>query len=490
MQDSYLGIDIGTSGVKCIVINDSQAILDQQTVSLPISRPQDLWSEQNPADWWNATCEALDALKKRNPDNLKAVRSIGLTGQMHGAVLLNGKGDVLRPAILWNDNRSGEECAWLEKHCPQIRTITGNIVMPGFTAPKLLWVQKHEPDIFAATAKILLPKDYIRYLFTGAFISDMSDSAGTLWLDVAKRQWSDIVLSACSLNKTHMPELCEGSDTAGTIKAELCERWGFSKDVSFAGGAGDNAAGAIGIGATRDNRAFISLGTSGVYFIGTNDYKACPEKTVHSFCHALPDTWHQMGVILSAASCIKSAATFLLHDESDKAGTRFNLDSFNTDNKVVFLPYLSGERTPHNDPFATGAFVGLTHDTTRHDMMQAVLEGVAFAFADCQDALAAAGSTASELAVIGGGSRNKLWGKILATVLGKTLVYYKDADQGPAFGAARLAQISKNPKNVNMLLDPPEKLENVEPFKAWYTHLNGRLVQYRDLYNGLKSVRG
>lgn len=485
MSETYLGIDVGTSGVKCIVIDSAQRIVDQQTVPLSVSRPHPLWSEQDPADWWNAVCNGLDQIAARSPAAMKSLRAIGLAGQMHGAVLLGKDGQVLRPAILWNDNRSGAECAQLQSEFPQILDITGNIVMPGFTAPKLVWVKNNEPEIFAATDKVLLPKDYIRYLFSGTLHSDMSDAAGTLWLDVKKRAWSADALAACGMTLAHMPEACEGTDTTGTIKPELAARWGMPDDVTFCGGAGDNAAGAVGIGATRDNRAFISLGTSGVYFVGTNDYHAAPEKTVHSFCHALPDTWHQMGVILSAASCVKTASSFLFGDTN--AAAHFNDLAFNEENKTVFLPYLSGERTPHNDPFATGAFFGITHDTTRTDMCLAVLEGVAFAFADCQDALASAGSHASEVAVIGGGSRNHLWGEILASVLHKNLIYYRDADQGPAYGAARLAQISKNPEAVDDMLNQPEILETVMPNPAWSKGLQTRLEQYRSLYQATKT---
>lgn len=489
-MDTYIGIDVGTSGVKSILIDNDQTIIDQQTIPLPISRPHPLWSEQNPQDWWQATCESLDQIAARHPDAMARVRSIGLAGQMHGAVLLDNAGTVLRPAILWNDNRCQAESQWLQKELPEILSITGNLVMPGFTAPKLVWVRDHEPDIFARIAKVLLPKDYVRFCFSGAYVGDMSDSAGTLWLDVKKRAWSDDCLNACGLTRAQMPELCEGSDISATILPDLAKRWGMAADVTLAGGAGDNAAGAIGIGATRDNRSFISLGTSGVYFIGTNDFHAAPERTVHSFCHALPNTWHQMGVILSAASCVTAASKFLFDDDNPKTSGHFDLPDYDASGSAIFLPYLSGERTPHNDPHAKGVFWGLNHDTSRAEMAAAVLEGVAFAFVDCQDALAEAGSVASELGVIGGGARNKVWGQILASALNKPLTYYKDADQGPAFGAARLAQISLNRDNESVLLKQPETVGRVEPDAAFRDKLQKKLAIYREIYDGLRNVKG
>ncbi|MCB9986325.1 MAG: xylulokinase [Rhodospirillales bacterium] len=475
--------------MKALLTDSEFQILDRETVSLPISRPHPLWSEQSPEDWWTATRSAIDAIKARRPKDIAQVRAIGLAGQMHGAVLLDKNDKVLRPAILWNDGRCAEECALIEQSVPDSRAITGNIAMPGFTAPKLLWVKRHEPDIFAQVACVLLPKDYIRFRMTGEKLGDMSDCAGTLWLDVNKRCWSDKMLAACDLSEKHMPKLCEGDSVAGTLRSDLAERWGMNPGVIFAGGGGDNAAGAVGIGAVRDDQAFISLGTSGVYFVATNQHCAAPERTVHAFCHALTGRWHQMGVILSAASCVKTATGWLgAHDEAELCAPLEK--HFNTDLNTVFLPYLSGERTPHNNPNATGCYVGMTHDTMRADLAQATLEGVAFAFADCQDALEAAGARPKEVTLIGGGSRNDLWGEIIASVLNKTVVYVADGDQGPAFGAAKLAALAHNPADAERILARPSVLARTQPNKAWQEGLRARLQTYRDLYTRIFTTEG
>ncbi|MDE1901175.1 MAG: xylulokinase [Alphaproteobacteria bacterium] len=484
----FLGIDVGTSGVKAILTDAQSRIVDQQTVALSISRPHPLWSEQNPQEWWEATLAAIDQIKSRKPAEIAAVRGIGLAGQMHGAVTLDKNNNVIRPAILWNDGRCEEECRILEEKIPALRKITGNIAMPGFTAPKILWLARHEPENFAKIDKVLLPKDYVRFRFTGAFFSDMSDAAGTLWLDVANRRWSDDMLAACGLRQEQMPVLREGSDVAGILKAELAQRWGMGADVVFAGGAGDNAAGAVGIGALGEGQAFISLGTSGVYFAGTNQFRACPEKTVHAFCHAVPATWHQMGVILSAASCIKSAANFLGASSDQELAGLVHDDNLNLHNNVVFLPYLSGERTPHNNPAATGSFFGLTHETTRADLVQAILEGVAFAFADCQDALAAAGTDADDIMLIGGGARNRTWGSLISAALNKRILYVADGDQGPAFGGAKLARIAATGEKINDVAHRPEVTKTVIPNEKLKNYLSPKLEKYRSLYGQLKPL--
>ena len=280
----FLGIDIGTSGVKAIVLSAEDALLDQASAPLSVSRPQPHWSEQDPADWWNACGTAVAAL---DAGLRRAVRAIGLTGQMHGAVLLDAHNAVLRPAILWNDGRGVAECCELERRVPGARAITGNIAMPGFTAPKLLWIARHEPDIFAATRTVLLPKDYIRLVMTGEKASDMSDSAGTLWLDVARRAWSDEMLAACDLSPSHMPRLYEGTAQTGTLRPEIAAAWGMAR-VPVAAGGGDNAAGAMGVGVIAPGNSLLSLGTSGVTFAVTDAFRPNPAEAVHAFCHCLP----------------------------------------------------------------------------------------------------------------------------------------------------------------------------------------------------------
>lgn len=445
----YLGIDLGTSGVKAILLNEQGQVVATHTEPLPLSRPHPLWSEQDPADWWTATDNSLLALGAEH--NLATVKALGLTGQMHGATLLDQQGQVLRPAILWNDGRSAKQCQALEKAVPNSREITGNIMMPGFTAPKLAWVKQFEPDIFSRIDKVLLPKDYLRWRMTGVFASDMSDAAGTMWLNVAKRDWSDEILAACSLSRKQMPSLFEGNQITGELSAELAQRWGIARVPVVAGG-GDNAAGAVGVGLYRAGQAMLSLGTSGVYFAVSEGFLSNPQQAVHSFCHALPNKWHLMSVMLSAASCLDWAVK-LTGMDSVASLLKLVEESTPAQSPVWFLPYLSGERTPHNNPNATGTLFGLTHEHGPADIGRAVLEGVGFALAEGMDALHATGLKPDSITLIGGGARSAYWRQMLADISGQTLEYRTGGDVGPALGAARLAQLAMNPdKSMEELL--------------------------------------
>ena len=478
----YMGIDIGTSAVKCAVIDGDGALVDQASAPLSVARPQPLWSEQNPADWWSATNLAVAGLRSTSR---KAVRAIGLSGQMHGATLLDRDYQVLRPAILWNDGRSAQQCAELEQTAAGMLKITGNRAMPGFTAPKMLWVRQHEPEIFAQTATVLLPKDYVRLRMTGESASDMSDSAGTLWLDVGQRRWSETMLAATGLAKSHMPALYEGNEITGSLRAELAASWGMARVPVVAGG-GDNAAGAIGVGVVRPGDAFLSLGTSGVLFLASDGYRPNPERGVHTFCHAVPLRWHQMSVILSAASCVDWAAQVCgLAD----AGALFDLaESRNRPAATeLFLPYLSGERTPHNDPHAKGVLFGLTHETTPAAVAQAVLEGVAFAFRDGLDALLAGGAAVESIAVIGGGARSAYWGRILSAALRRPLVYRDAATVGPAYGAARLARMGAERASVEDVCTPSPILHVAEPDDRLSGLYAQRIGRFRSLYRHIKD---
>ncbi|MCM2678487.1 xylulokinase [Echinimonas agarilytica] len=481
----YIGIDLGTSGVKAVLLDDNDQVVASHNVSLPISRPYPLWSEQNPEDWWNATLEAVDGLKESG--QMAQVKAIGLSGQMHGATLLDAEQKVLRPAILWNDGRCAAECELIEQRVPEARSITGNIVMTGFTAPKVLWVQRHEANIFAQIDKVLLPKDYLRFKLTGDFASDMSDSAGTCWMDVGKRDWSNEMLAATGLNRSHMPKLCEGSDITGTLSAELAARWGCSQ-VGVVAGGGDNAAGAVGVGLTQPGQAMLSLGTSGVYFAVSDGFSANPDSAVHAFCHALPNTWHLMSVILSAASCLA-----WLDNATGKTGVPEMLDELDRftpePGDPFFLPYLSGERTPHNNPMAKGMFFGLTHETDRPAMARAVLEGVGFAFADGFDALHASGVKPDEVSLIGGGARSPGWRQMLASILNQTLVYRKGGDVGPALGAARLARLAMNPDTPIAEICPvPELVETHKPVVADVAAYQERRATFRKLYAKVEDL--
>jgi xylulokinase len=479
----YLGIDIGTSGVKAILMDEAGAVVQIAQAPLSASRPHDLWSEQGPADWWAATNSAVSDLDLQHRH---AVKAIGLSGQMHGATLLGADNQALRPAILWNDGRSAAQCAALQDALPKLGQITGNLAMPGFTAPKLLWVREMEPEIFAQVKTVLLPKDYVRLRMTGDFASDMSDSAGTLWMDVGKRDWSDDVLAATGLDRSHMPKLYEGSEATGQLRAELAEAWGMAR-VPVAAGGGDNAAGAIGVGVVRPGDAFLSLGTSGVLFLANGGYTPHTSGGVHSFCHALPGRWHQMSVILSAASCVDWAAKLIAMKD---AGDFFAaIEARNAPSTgEMFLPYLSGERTPHNDPNAKGVLCGLTHESDAAAIGQAVLEGVAFAFRDGMDALTDSGAHVDSITVIGGGAKSHYWGKILASVLGRPLIYRDGGEVGPAYGAARLAQIADTGAAVEAICTAPAILHVAEPDDALADLYSERLPKFRSLYTQLKSV--
>ncbi len=361
------------------------------------------------------------------------LRAIGLSGQMHGATLLDADDRPLRPAILWNDGRSHAECDELHAALPGLEQITGNRGMPGFTAPKLLWVRRHEPQVFRSVRRVLLPKDFVRLRLTGEAASDCSDAAGTLWMDVAARRWSSRMLNACGLEERHMPRLVEGTDPTGNLLASAAERLGLRR-IPVYGGGGDNAAGAIGLGVVRDGEAFMSLGTSGVLCVACDTYRPNPSVGIHTFRHAVPRRWHQMAVILSAASCLEWAARVAGMATVGELLAR--VEAANAPAKELFLPYLSGERTPHNDPHARGVLFGITHDTTAEAIGQAVLEGVAAAFRDGLDALLAAGSNIGAISVAGGGAQSLYWTRLLAAALGHALQVRESAAVGAALGAA------------------------------------------------------
>jgi xylulokinase len=478
----YLGIDIGTSAVKAVLLAADGHVAGQASAPLAVSRPRPLWSEQEPEDWWRGAVAAVRQL----PARLRAaVRAVGLSGQMHGATVLDAQGHALRPAILWNDGRAFAECAELEAAEPRSRKITGNIAMPGFTAPKLLWLRRHEPEVFGRIARVLLPKDYVRLRLTGEYLSDLSDSSGTLWLDVGARRWSLSMLVACGLGPGHMPGLVEGSDQAGLLRASAAEALGVPI-VPVAGGGGDNAAGAVGAGVVAHGQALLSLGTSGVLFVANDRFLPNPAGAVHAFCHALPGRWHQMAVLLSAASCL-DWVTRLGGFSSVPDALAAAVPHAGAAALPLFLPYLSGERTPHNDPHARGVFFGLDHDTDGGALVQSVLEGVALAFRDGLSVLTEAGTSISELSVIGGGSRSESWAALLSCALERTLVIRDAAEVGPAFGAARLAALSIREASERELCTPPAVTRIIEPDPAEVERLRGRYQRFRSLYRALRD---
>lgn len=480
----YLGIDIGTSAVKALIVDDQGQVLAQSHAPLTVSRLRPLWSEQDPAQWWQATQQAVLAL---DPDLRRAVRVMGLSGQMHGATLLDGRDRPLRPAILWNDGRSEAQCGELEFRAPKSRSVTGNLAMPGFTAPKLLWVQRHEPELFRRIAKVLLPKDYVRLCMTGEYATDVSDASGTLWLDVARRAWSSDLLAATNLNEDQMPRVLEGTELSGTLRAQVAADWGVDAGVALAAGGGDNAAGAIGVGVIDPGQAFLSLGTSGVIFAADDRFRPNPERAMHTFCHCLPHRWHEMSVILSAAACVEWVAKLVGYPDAKTALTEAER-THERSSEEIFLPYLSGERTPHNDPHALGVFFGLTHRTDPAAIVRAVLEGVAFALADGVDALREAGVDLQRLSVIGGGARSLYWGRLLAAALQLPLDYRSGADFGPAYGAARLGRLALKHESPEEVCTPPPISDTLAPDASLVETLTPKRMVFRELYSKLRRV--
>ena len=480
----YLGIDVGTSAVKAILVDERQMPIAEADVPLPISRLHDLWSEQDPESWWQAVQRVMDQLHVKEASALADVRGIGLSGQMHGAVLLDSGNRPLRPAILWNDGRSFREAQELGEGHPELSRTAGVIPMPGFTAPKLLWLARHEPTTFRAVRKILLPKDYIRLKLTGAVVTDMSDAAGTWWLDEARRDWSDAALEATGLSRDHMPGLVEGSQTSGIVRAEVARRWGLRSDVVVAGGAGDAAAGAVGLGAIGGGSAFISLGTSGQLFVTMETFTTAPEAVVHSFCHALPGRWFQMAAMLNGASCLSWTAHLLKRDIGDLL--RETEAAYREPSSLLFLPYLTGERTPHNDPHARGVFFGLSPETRQTDLAQATLEGVAYSFADAKRVLDQAGTPVTSAGMIGGGSKSAFWAGIFASVLNIPITRFQGSDKGPAFGAARLARLAATGEAPEDVCTPPNILEAIEPEPQLVDLFRPRIEAFQSLYQALK----
>ncbi|MBO6901596.1 MAG: xylulokinase [Rhizobiaceae bacterium] len=481
----YLGLDLGTSSVKALLINDDQRIVGSATSELSVQRPKPGWSEQDPTDWISACEAAIGKLEHAHGKALAAVRGIGLSGQMHGATLVGTGGAALRPCILWNDTRSHEEAAALDAD-PRFRALTGNIVFPGFTAPKLAWVKAHEPDIFAATSKVLLPKDFLRFWLTGETISEMSDAAGTAWLDVSKRAWASELLAATDLDDSHMPALVEGTAPGGTLRSALASKWGMRGSVTVAGGAGDNAASACGMGAVRPGEAFVSIGTSGVLFAANEAYRPNADSAVHTFCHALPNVWHQMGVILSATDSLNWLEGITGKSVGELANELGN--ELRAPTGVTFLPYLSGERTPHNDAAIRGVFAGLAHQSGRAELTQAVMEGVAFAFCDSMEALKAAGTELERATAIGGGSQSRYWLQTIATALGVAIDLPGDGDFGAAFGAARLGLIAASGSDPLEICTPPQIAETIEPDTKLVPAFADAYTRYRALYPAVRRL--
>jgi len=477
----FIGLDLGTSHLKGIVIDDAQNVCAEASVSLSLMRPKNGWSEQNPQDWLDATENVMASLA--NKVNLKKVNAIGLSGQMHGATLLDKNDNVLRPCILWNDTRSAEEASYLDSKTI-FRNLTGNIVFPGFTAPKLAWVHKHEPNIFAKISKVLLPKDYLRLWLCGEYVAEMSDAAGTSWLDVKRRDWSDALLAETDLDRSQMPTLIEGCEISGVLKKTHASKWGLPHGVIIAGGGGDNAASAIGVGVVKAGDAFVSLGTSGVLFAASDEYQPDAASAVHTFCHALPNTWHQMGVILAATDAMNWFGQVLNSSAQEMTN---DLGVLKAPSKTLFLPYLGGERTPHNDAQIRASFINLDHNADRQAMIRAVIEGVAFAFRDCFDALSSTGTKINQLVAVGGGAKSEYWVQAIATTLGLPISIPVAGDYGGAFGAARLGMIAYGINRYDVAISPKIK-HIIEPVMSLHDDYLSALKSYRETYKVLKAI--
>lgn len=476
---SLVGIDVGTSAVKGLAIDEHGGVLARAKASYPLSTPRPGWAEQDPELWWEATSSVLAELGRRAGRPV----GIGLSGQMHGLVALDRSDRVLRPAILWNDQRTARECAEIERAVGLERLIalTGNRALPGFTAPKLLWLRRHEPDTYAAIAEVMLPKDYVRLRLCGAHCTEVSDASGTLLLDVAARRWSDQVLQALELPASWLPPVLESVEEAGHT----------ADGVPVAAGAGDQAAGALGVGVDRPGPLSVVLGTSGVVFCALPAFAADPQARLHAFCHAVPATWHVMGVMLSAAGSLQwlrnAAAPDLGYEqlvseaESWPAGTE----------GLLFAPYLAGERTPHADPDARGAFVGLSVRHDRGALARAVLEGVAFGLRDSLDLIAALGEWPSRGRVSGGGARSELWLRIVASVLELPLQRVA-VDEGAAFGAAILGGTAAGVwRDVREGVAATVRAgQTIEPVPSWVELYGEQRERYRALYPALRSVVG
>ena len=484
----YIGIDLGTSAVKLLLVDEAGGILGEVTKEYPLEFPRPGWSQQAPQDWEKAVLEGVPELL-RGVD-AGQVAGIGCGGQMHGLVVLDEHDQVIRPAILWNDGRTAKEVDYLNETVgrEKLAGLTANIAFAGFTAPKLLWMREHEPENFAKIRKIMLPKDYINYVLTGVHCCDYSDASGMLLLDVEHKCWSREMLSICGVTENQMPRLYESYEVVGTVKPGVAEKLGIPASVKVVAGAGDNAAAAVGTGVVGQGGCNISLGTSGTVFISSKSFGMDPNNALHAFAHA-DGGWHLMGCMLSAASCNKWLCDDILRT-TDYAGEQKDITTERLGrNHVYFLPYLMGERSPINDTNARGTFTGITMDTARSDLVQAVLEGVAFAIRDSFEVARSLGLDIPSSKICGGGSKSPLWRTIFANVLGIPLELLK-TEQGPGYGGAMLAMVGCGRyESVQAAADAlVEVADRVEPDPELTARYEARYQQFRKLYPALKPV--
>ena len=484
----YIGVDLGTSSVKLLLVDEAGRILNSASREYPLLFPHPGWSEQEPACWWEAVTEGIRDLTK--DVDCAQVRSIGCGGQMHGLVALDAQDAVIRPAILWNDGRTAEETAWLNTVVgkEKLSALTANIAFAGFTAPKILWMRNKEPENFKRIAKIMLPKDYINYKLTGVHSCDYSDASGMLLLDVEHKSWSKEMLGICGVDEKQMPRLFESFEVIGTLKPEIAEELGLPADVKVVAGAGDNAAAAVGTGTVGDGACNISLGTSGTIFISSSKFGVDPHNALHAFAHA-DGRWHLMGCMLSAASCNKWLCDEILRTTDYAAEQRDITDERLGRNRVFFLPYLMGERSPINDTDARGTFVGVSMDTSRSDLVQAVLEGVAFAIRDSFEVARSLGVPVDRSKLCGGGAKSPLWRKIMANVLNIPLDI-PQTEEGPGYGGAMLAMVGCGAfESVQACADALVHVtKTVEPDPAIAERYEAQYRKFGLIYPALKEV--
>lgn len=482
----YIGVDLGTSAVKLLLMEGNGRIARIVSREYPLYFPHPGWSEQKPEDWWKAVKEGLAELTEGFDKS--RIGGISFGGQMHGLVTLDAKDQVIRPAILWNDGRTQKQTDELNQGIGRERLsrYTANIAFAGFTAPKLLWMREEEPENFSRISKIMLPKDYIAYMLSGVHSTDYSDASGTLLLDVEHKCWSEEMLQICGIKREMLPQLYESYETVGTIRPELAQELGFPRTVKIAAGAGDNAAAAVGTGTVGDGKCNISLGTSGTIFISSSRFGVDDHNALHSFAHA-DGSYHLMGCMLSAASCNKWWMDEILGTQA-YGEEQENIKELGN-NSVFFLPYLMGERSPHNNPNARGTFIGMTLDTTRADMTQAVLEGVAFAIRDSFEIAKSLGIRVSRTKICGGGAKSPLWRKILANVLG-IRVDVLAAEEGPGYGGAILAAVAC--KEYGSVEEAAGRLvsvvETVEPEAELVERYNERYAKFVKIYPAVKEL--
>ena len=501
METVFLGIDIGTSGTKTLAIREDGTIIGKASAEYPCFAPRPLWSEQNPDDWYSAVVKTVRQVTASAGIAPSAVRGIGLSGQMHGSVFLDAAGKVIRPAILWNDQRTVAECAEIENAVggrAELIRLAANPAMTGFTAPKILWLRKNEPESFSRTVKVLLPKDEIRRRLTGEFATEVSDESGTLLLDVANRRWSKPLLDALELDLSLLPEVFESEDVTGKLTAAAAEELGLTTDCVVVGGAGDCAAGAVGNGIARTGLLSTSIGTSGVMFVHSDSIKIDPNGRVHTFCHAVRGKWHMMGVSLCSGGSLqwfRGALCAELRAEAEKAGadvydwlTKEAAQTPPGAEGLYFLPYLSGERTPHADPDARGAFIGLHLNHRRGHLVRALMEGVTYSLRDSLEIFRELGVPVDEIRASGGGSKSPFWRQMQADVFGRRITTV-NPDEGPAYGVALLAAVGGGvyPGIAEACEKAVSAVSGIEPDPAAARFYDNHYPVWHRLYPALKD---